>query len=112
MQKKNVRAYENVEHPERCYLRLIEKYKSLCPPSSTRANTFYFTPLKKTKDRKWYLESPMGHNTIQTTVKRICTMAGITGKKTNHSLRSTAADRLYEANISEQQICEQTGVMQ
>ncbi|XP_046574116.1 uncharacterized protein LOC124282196 [Haliotis rubra] len=51
----------------------------------------------------------MGHNVIETTVKRICAVARIGGKKTNHSLRSTAATRLYEANISEQQICEHTG---
>ncbi|XP_067664653.1 zinc finger MYM-type protein 2-like [Haliotis asinina] len=109
LQKKKVRAYENTKNPERCYVRLFMKYKSLCLPSSTRANAFYFTPMKKPKDGKWYLESPMGHNTIQTTVKRICAEAGIEGRKTNHSLRCTAATRLYEANISEQQICEQTG---
>ncbi|XP_046329367.2 uncharacterized protein LOC124113159 [Haliotis rufescens] len=89
-----------------CRTTCIDVYFS--PPSSTRANAFYFTPLKKTKYGKWYLNRP-SDNSIQTTVKRICAMAGITGKNTNHSLRSTAADRLYEANISEQQMCEQTG---
>ena len=36
-------------------------------------------------------------------------MAGITGFRTNHSLRSTTATRLYQAGVDEQLIMETTG---
>ena len=39
----------------------------------------------------------------------MCKAAGITGYKTNHSLRATTATRLYQAGIDEQLIMEKTG---
>lgn len=40
---------------------------------------------------------------------RLCKDAGFSGFYTNHSLRATAATRLYEAGVDEQLICEKTG---
>ena len=42
-------------------------------------------------------------------VKEMCSAAGIKGHKTNHSLRATAATRLFHAGIDEQLIMERTG---
>ena len=39
----------------------------------------------------------------------MCKAAGIHGYKTNHSLRATAATRLYQAGVDEQLIMEVTG---
>ncbi|XP_071093222.1 uncharacterized protein [Haliotis cracherodii] len=61
------------------------------------------------KDGKWYLQTPDGHNTLKVTVKRLCKEADLEGTKTNHSLRATAATRLYQANVDERMICEITG---
>ncbi|XP_048251972.1 uncharacterized protein LOC125380030 [Haliotis rufescens] len=61
------------------------------------------------KDGKWYLQTPVGHSTLQATVKRLCKEAGLEGTKTNHPHRATAATRLYQANEDEQMICEITG---
>ncbi len=52
---------------------------------------------------------PVGHNTLQLTVPRLCSSAGIEGYKTNHSLRVTAATRLYQAGVDEQLIMKRTG---
>ncbi|CAC5419004.1 unnamed protein product [Mytilus coruscus] len=41
-------------------------------------------------------------------VKRLCTSIGLTGKRTNHSLRASAATRLYNAGIEEQRVAETT----
>ena len=38
----------------------------------------------------------------------MCKEAGITGFKTNHSLRATAATRLYASGIDEQLVMERT----
>ena len=42
-------------------------------------------------------------------VKEVCKDAGLVGFYTNHSLRSTAATRMYHNNCSEQLIQEVTG---
>ena len=42
-------------------------------------------------------------------VKKMCAAAGIEGHRTNHSLRTTAATRLFRAGIDEQLIMERTG---
>ena len=49
------------------------------------------------------------HNTLTKTITRLCKSAGIEGFKTNHSLRATAATRLYESGVDEQMVMEVTG---
>ena len=44
-----------------------------------------------------------------TTVKNMCSKAGLVGKFTNHSLRATSASRMYQSHISEQIIKEIKG---
>ena len=39
----------------------------------------------------------------------MCKAAGISGYKTNHSLRATTATRLFQAGVDEQHIMEKTG---
>ena len=39
----------------------------------------------------------------------MCAKAGITGNKTNHSLKATGATRMFEGNVLEKIIQEQTG---
>ena len=56
-----------------------------------------------------YAAQPIGHDKLNGTVARICKAAGVPGFKTNHSLRATAATRLYHAGIDEQIIMETTG---
>lgn len=43
------------------------------------------------------------------TVSKLCSKAGFKGFFTNHSLRATAATRLYNAGIDEQLVTEKTG---
>lgn len=78
-------------------------------PKERNNDAFYLTPLKKPKPDCWYSGVPLGHNKLSSTVKRLCDAGGITGFKTNHSLRATAATRLYDAKVDEQLICEKTG---
>ncbi|CAG2247141.1 unnamed protein product [Mytilus edulis] len=105
---KCVRAFENPENRNKCIVTVFEKYKSLCPANGGK-DCFYLTPLKHIKDGQWYSNNPIGHNTLQGTVKRLCASIGLTGKRTNHSLRASAATRLYNAGIEEQRVAETTG---
>ena len=62
-------------------------------------NAFYRSPLKCPKPDCWYTTVPVGHNKLASTVKRLCEQAGIAGYRTNHSLRATAAARMYDMGI-------------
>ena len=73
------------------------------------ANAFYRSDLKCPKPTCWYSNAPVGHSKLPSTMKRLCEQAGISGYRTNHSLRATAATRMYDMGIDEQLICEKTG---
>ena len=51
----------------------------------------------------------IGHNTLAKTVARVCQAGGVTGFKTNHSLRVTTATRLFHRGVDEQLIMARTG---
>ena len=105
---KVVLHHANQENLSRCFVRLFKLYNSVCPRDRPR-NVFYLQPLKKPTDECWFLNKPVGHTTLDCTVARLCKNAGIPGFQTNHSLRATAATRLYEASVDEQLIMERTG---
>ena len=52
---------------------------------------------------------PVGINMLTATIARLCKEAGLKGFRSNHSLRATAATRLYEDGQDEQLISEITG---
>ena len=84
-------------------------HQTLPPQAIEEDSAFYLTPLKKAKGDLWYSCVPVGHNTLRTTMSRVCSLAGIDGFKTNHSLRVTAATRLFQAGVDEQLIMKRTG---
>ena len=66
-------------------------------------------PLKNYKPGCWFSQSPVGHNSLKNFWGNVCKEAGIPGYKTNHSLRATAATRLYASGVDEQLVMERTG---
>ena len=105
---KQVVQYANDIHPERCLVRLYKMYVSKCPVDRPDG-AFYLKPLAKPTQTCWYQKTPVGHNTLQKTVSRLCDSAGFDGHFTNHSLRATSATRLFEAKVDEQLIMQRTG---
>lgn len=104
---KVVTAHENVSQPQRCVVRLYEKYLSLRPPNIKR---FYLRPLAhKMNSAIWYSSQPKGVNKIKKVVTNIMEKANITGKFTNHSLRASAATRLFRNGVEEQLVAYVTG---
>ena len=78
-------------------------------PTNLDVVAFYLTPLKKPQGMVWYSHILVGHNTLSSTVKRICAAGGVGGYKTNHSLRVTLATRLFQNGAEEQLIMGVTG---
>ena len=107
VEAKTVDLYAS-SNTERCPLHAILKYMSLLPKTRT-CTAFYLQPRKKFFGKAWYLNRPAGVNRLRTVVKDMCESAGLPGFYTNHSLRSTAATKLYQNDIDEQLIQEVTG---
>jgi integrase len=69
----------------------------------------YLRSRTKPTEDEWYSDARVGINTISKVVGKLCDKAGLEGFYSNHSLRATAATRMYNADIPEQLICEKTG---
>ena len=104
---KVVRAYANDSNPSKCIVRLHKKYLALCPVSDK--DSFYRQELKNPTESAWFSKQAKGVHTLQTMVSDLCEDACLGGYRTNHSLRATAASRLYQKGIDEQLIQEVTG---
>ena len=97
-----------MENPSRCFVRLFKLYNELCP-SDRPHDAFYLAPLKKPRKGCWFSRNPLGKHKLAKAVATMCKQCGIEGYKTNHSLRATAATRLYSSGVDEQLIMERTG---
>ena len=78
-------------------------------PGDRPDGALYLKPLAKPTEQCWYHKIPVGHITLQQTVRRLCVAAGIEGNFTNQSLHATSATRLFEAKVDEQLIMQRTG---
>ncbi len=107
IQPKSVVHYANPDSSQ-CFVRLYRLYCSKCP-SNKPENAFYLTARSRPTEECWYSREPVGHNVLGSTVKRLCEKGGISGYKTNHSLRVTAATRLFRSGVDEQIIMNVTG---
>ena len=58
--RKEVWVFPN-ENPERCCVRLVDKYLRLCPNVQKR-NNFYLHSLSKPTPNQWYSEKVIGQN--------------------------------------------------
>lgn len=77
-------------------------------PANGKCYAFYLRPLKYITATSWYADAPVGVHVLQKTVGKFCEQAGFSDHFTNHSLRATAATRLYDAGVDEQLFTENT----
>ena len=92
----------------RCPVRILYAY--FCKlPINRMCSALYLRPRTNYSGDYWYTNQPVGVNKLQAMVKIVCKEAGLTGFYTNHSLRSTAATRMYNNSCPEQVIQEITG---
>ena len=112
LRPKTVEQHDNPGNPERCIVRIFEKYQSRCPKLKP-GSPLYLTPKRKVSsdDVVWYTKTPVRKNTLRKVVQDMCRVAGIEGYKTNHSLRlrATTCTIGLEKGVPEKLIMERTG---
>ena len=106
LKPKAVVHYANEQNPDRCFIRLFKLYKSLCPKDNLKWMPSIYC---RSTIQQINAGTLIGHYTLDITVARMCSLGGIGGYRTNHSLSATAATRLYQASVDEQLVMEKTG---
>ena len=109
---KVVPVYSCPEAGQRCPVYLLDLYISKLPQEAKEQDLVYVRPLEKQPhdtSKPWYSAVPIGNHTLQQMVKKMCSDAGISGHKTNHSLRATGATELFKRGAPEKLIQERTG---
>ena len=106
--RKIVWIYPNKTDVNRCTVRLVDKYLSLCP-SYVRKPNFYSRSLEKINPAQWYRHQVLGQNKIQELVKTLLKNAKLDRYFTNHSLRRSGTTRLFQAGVNRKLIKEFTG---
>ena len=96
------------EDVNRCPVRLVEKYLSLCP-NYTKKSNFYLQSLQKPTPKQWYAGQVVGENSISKVVKSLMQEANIEGFFTNHSLRRSGGSHLFQAGVQQKLVKETTG---
>ena len=112
LEHKAVFIFRNPEAGVRCPVHLFDKYMSKLPPEVFFKDFFYCRPLSVVPidpAKPWYVASPVGRNQLGKMVSTMCELAGITGVKTNHSLRVSGASALFDAGVPERIIQGRTG---
>ena len=106
---KKVVQYASSENPDRCIVGLYKLYNQKCPSNQPSDVLYLKLKVNPKPDGCWYDARAVENNILAGTVKCLCQKAGLTSHFTNHSLRSTAATRLFEAGVDEQLIMLRTG---
>ena len=112
MGHKIVTIVANPEVKERCTVYLLDLYISKLPKSAVDNDLFYCKPMASAPlddSCPWYFNVPIGKNTLSKMVADMCAEAGLSGKKTNHSLRVSGTSCLFEAGVPEKLIQQRTG---
>ena len=97
-----------IDDSVRCPVHIIQTYLSKLP-KVRNCEAFYLQPKHKYTLKSWYLDRPVGVNSLQTVIKDMCKKAQLPGYYTNHSLRANCATRMYQNDVEEQVIQEITG---
>ena len=110
VEHKSVTIVANPSVGIRCHVSLLDKYISKLPSEAIKKDYFYCRPLSyhSDDDAPWYSAVPLGKNTLSVMVSKMCTEAGISGNKSNHSLRVSGATSLF-SGVPERIIQQRTG---
>ncbi len=106
---KIVRAYGH-KNPLRNIVVLYHKYVMLLPGKQKSDALYKYAMVKSHRTRScWYVDKPIGINSLSKTVSRLMSDGGFSGRFTNHSLRVNTATHMFQSGVEEQIMKEKTG---
>ena len=92
-----------------CLYRLYNKYASLMP-RTYQAKCLYLRSKRRPMPNQWYIDSPLGINSIKPIINRMAETAGLPkGNYRNQSGRSSTCTRMFANKQDEQVICHVSG---
>ena len=97
---------------ERCLVYLLDLYLSKLPSIAFEKDVLYWKPkndIPKSSKEPWYHCQPVGKHKLSGMVAWMCEEAGLSERKTNHSLCVTGATSLYKGGVPEREIQQRTG---
>ena len=97
-----------IPNSRKCPVKLLDFYFSRLPADP---KAFYLRPLINTPEpgKAWYVNVPVGINTLRVMMTKMSEKGCLTTKYTNHSLRATSTSRLFASNVPEKLIQEKSG---
>ena len=108
-ENKVVPVFSCPEAQPRCLVFLLDTYFEKFSSQAIEMDLFYLRPKNSPKDNLWYDNAPIGKNKLKTFMEDMCWEAGITEKKTNHSLTASGATALFNARVPDKLIRNVTG---
>ena len=92
VKSKSVPVFACPEAGERCPVHILDTYISKLPEDAKKKDLYILctsTRKEATQPKRTMVyPSSSGKNTLQDKVKKICALAGVSGRKTNHSYHS------------------------
>lgn len=105
---KIVKAFAAVDS-NRCPVKFLDIYFSLLPPEPIAFYLRALNDVPKVTGKPWLINTHVGINTLKVVLPNLSKKAGLFTPYTNHSLRATAATRIYTSDIPEKVIAETAG---
>jgi hypothetical protein len=109
---KTVPLFACPEAGDHCPVHVIDLYIGKLPQIAIENDTFFVKQLENTPEddtKPWYSRTPVGRNTLNTRLGKMCFLAGIEGHITNHSMCATSVTQMYATGVPEKVIQERTG---
>ena len=112
-ERKYSKAYET--KTDRCPVYIYQTFMQHRPIEALAPGSPFYLAIRhkrKSNDKIWYLNSPLGKNKIGEFLKGAksdCDLTGV-GKVANHSVRKTSIGRLLDADVPEIFVCQHTGI--
>lgn len=106
------KIWENLENAARCPVRLFDVFASHRPQEALSPDYPFYLSINHCRSagaHVWYMRGKMGINHLAQMLPRMCQKAGISGRKTNHSIRRTTASRLLNAGVHATSVAMVTG---
>eukprot|EP00105_Crassostrea_gigas_P032800 XP_011455947.1 PREDICTED: uncharacterized protein LOC105348291 isoform X1 [Crassostrea gigas] len=92
------KMFENRDNP-RCPVLAYKEFARRRPEQMNNPESPFYLGVSRHPEKAWYVNQPMGKNTIGNIVKVMCEAGGMQGRKVNHSARKTAISSLVHAGV-------------